>query len=235
VYLRHNLSATNPIADPSSAIKWEGDKMPEETIPQTQTPAENQNGEGTVVAPETQQGGPSDEFKMKRLEQERNEIAEKLQRLEAKRKAQEEASLTPEERFTSEQESFYRDKTSETITKELSKEIEKLPKPLQDRIKADPFNTAWLDEKTLEFELYGVNAEDPKAKYEAVKKAALKSIPEFVAGFGTEAAPAAKQEESFGTNPPVSQGNAMTGGRDYAQMSDDELRKLSAAMKGSII
>ena len=209
--------------------------MPEETL--TQNAPENQTATGNetpVINNEGTQGGPSDEFKMMRLEKEKAELSERLKRIEEQRQSELDATLTPEEKFTTEQEGFYRERTADTISKELATEIEKLPKALQDRIKADPFNTAWLDEKTLEFELYGIDATDPKAKYEAVKKAALKSIPEFVAGFGVESKPTQK-EGSFGTNPPLNQVNAMTGGKDYAMMSDEELVSLRNAMKGSTI
>jgi hypothetical protein len=208
--------------------------MPDDSIIETQTPTEEQKGEGEVETPKETQGGPSDEFKMKRLEQKNLELAEKIRRNEEKEKAREEESLTPEEKFTTEQEGFYREKTGGEITLELSKDIEKLPKALQERIKADPFNPAWLDAKTLEFELYGVDADDAKAKYAAVKKAALKSIPEFVAGFGTEEK-LDNKEDSFGTNPPLAEKNSMTGGKDLWQMTDEELIALKKAEESSVL
>ena len=233
------MSASNPIADPDCATKREGEKMPEETNLENQTQAgenpvteatDDQNA-GSEVA---KTGGPSEEWKLKRLEQERNEAIEKLKRLEEAKKAEENSNKSEDEIFTEEQEVFYRDKAVENINKELSSEIEKLPKALQERIKADPFNPAWTDEKTLEFELYGVDSDNPKERFEATQRAALKSIPEFVAGFA-EGQPQVKEVSNFGTNPPTGQTNPMTGNKDLWQMTDDELIALKKAREGSVI
>jgi hypothetical protein len=156
------------------------------------------------------------------------------EKLEEAKKAEENSNKSEDEIFTEEQEVFYRDKAVENINKELSSEIEKLPKALQERIKADPFNPAWTDEKTLEFELYGVDSDNPKERFEATQRAALKSIPEFVAGFA-EGQPQVKEVSNFGTNPPTGQTNPMTGNKDLWQMTDDELIALKKAREGSVI
>lgn len=225
--------------------------MPEEQeLQNTQETTGNQEveGEGHLSQPEAStepevaaqqeqkeetpepKGGPSDEWKAKRLEQENKTIKERLEKMENHLKKQEDSNIPLEDRFAKEQEQFYREKASHQVLSELKDELGKIPEALAERIKQDPFNEAWLDRKTLEYELLGVNRKSPKERYEAAVIAAKKSLPEFIAGITPQPAQteANKEETSKGTvgnNPPIEQNNQF-GGRDLWQVPTEELKAM---------
>jgi hypothetical protein len=204
----------------------------EEQNLEAQNPTGDQSGAGDN---QEKNGGPSDEQKMLRLERELAEAKEREARYksayEQGNQGSNDGSDDDDNQFSQERDSFYREKAQDAAVREIGAEIDKLPKPLQERIKNDPFNSAWTDPKILEYELIGVDLNDPKAKMEAAKRAAIKSIPQFAEGFSEKQESSAEQQ-GFGNNPPLDQGNSFSsGGKGLEFLSDEELQKIASMGK----
>lgn len=181
------------------------------------------------------QGGPSDEFKMKRLEEDARKLREEKERLaqekeellESQRLA-ERRTMSDDDRFKADRDDFYRDKAkAETLN---SVDLEGLPESVKNRISEDPFK--WVDKDVLQFELMKVDTDDPAQVWEATAKAAKKSLPNFLADMKVPAGEGeAGKDKAHGSNPASQEGESLTDPDSLWGMDMDELNKLRKTLK----
>lgn len=168
-----------------------------------------------------QKGGPSDEMKMQRLEKELAEAREQRDKYKSAYDGNVSSDNSDDGEIDQERDNFYREKAADSVTRELSAEIDKLPKAIKERIEKDPFNSAWTDPKVLEYELIGTDLNNPKEKFEAAKRAAIKSIPHFIESVVTTTT-TEDSKKSIGNNPAVDQSKGAVAGRDVWDLVNND-------------
>ena len=189
-------------------------------MPDSNVDSQNDTGEKNDGADDG--NGASKDAQVERLRRERDEWKEKASKLEQ--------HLDNDDDSSNEQESFYREKEGYAVTQELKDVLKDVPEKLRASIEADPFNKTWTDPKLLKYELLDCkDPNDPKQMYDAAKRAAIKSIPEYVKDF----VPAKTEEDDqgVGNNPPLDQKTTVDGKKDLWQYTDEELMKLRKTSK----
>lgn len=121
----------------------------------------------------------------------------------------------------------YREIGTDRVISEVSTDIEKLPKTLQEKIKDNPFNPAWFDEKEFKYESLGKKVDSPKVKYAIASKIAAKSIKKFTEDYLEENGGEkdnADGDKGTGINPPRDKNSGNNDANvDLWQLSDEEL------------
>lgn len=184
--------------------------------------------EGNEEAGKENKGGPSDEFKAKRLEKELEDAKKELAILRDQNKGGD------EEDGDDSLEDLYRERETDKVVADVNEEISKLPKTLQEKIKSDPFNAAWFDEREFKFESLGKKVDNPKVKYAIASEVAKKSIKEFAKNYLEETGGSTKTEEKgLGINPTLDKNSGKGGTEDLWNLSDEELLARRNAIKGN--
>jgi len=182
------------------------------------------------------QGGPSDEMKMRRLEEEARKLREEKERLarekdellESQRLA-DRRSLSDDDRFKADRDDFYRDKAKADTLRSLESELAGVPESIKNRLADDPFK--WVDKDTLQFELMKVDTDDPAQVWEATAKAAKKSLPSFLADMKVPAGEQGKGDSALGSNPASQEGDRQIDPDSLWSMDIEDLRNLKKTLK----
>lgn len=223
--------------------------MPDDTTNVDSQTSQDQTGQqdGTGATDQTQsdatdttepKGGPSDEMKMQRLERENAELKEQRDKYKAVYEkaddttSSDDSAADPE--VNEKLDKSFKLIASREVSDELKSDLDKLPAGLKERVQKDPFNPAWTDPKVLEYELIGVDLNDPEAKFEAAKRAAIKSIPQFVESVAPSTSTTTEDKDTVGNNPAVDQTRANDAGRDVWDLvtnNPEEAQRLSSLGK----
>jgi len=217
--------------------------MPDETTnvdvnTQAQTGEQDGTGATDQTQPEVQEdktenkGGPSDEMKMQRLEKELQEAKEQRDKYKSVYEKGDTDSTDNQEdtEVNDKLDKSFKAIASKEVTEELRDSLSKLPDAIRERVKSDPFNPAWTDPKVLEYELIGVDLNNPEEKFEAAKRAAIKSIPQFVESVAPTAT-VAEDKSGIGNNPAVDQSKGNEAGRDVWDLVTNDPEEAERLMR----
>jgi hypothetical protein len=176
-------------------------------------------------------GGPSDEWKMKRLEQENADKERKLQELQKQMDEANLRSMDPEERIKAREEKLYSKQAETDIKEAIKDDLSKLPEPIRKHIESDPLR--FIDRETLQLEFIKVNTDDPEQKYAAITRAALRSLPTLVKEMtGKEEGDKNDDGTKVSHNPPKTEGDSQKSPDKQSlwTMPMDQLRDLKGKM-----
>lgn len=195
--------------------------------------------EGQPVVPE-QKGGPSDEFKMKRLEEEKAQAESKLKEfeertaaIEAAERASKEQGMSEDEKFEAKQHDFYKRTTGNQIKTELGEAFNTLPKRVKKAIESDPITLGnALDSKAIDYAVRATGSNELEDQYAASAKVISNLIrEEFAPNTPAVNNAPADGNQPMGVNPPI-EGKDLNQPRNMTMaermsLSDDELERLA--------